>query len=69
MSKKTNKKVELSADELRGAGRDARRGVKVKLQNPGQLFKRLMGYVMKRYKWQFVLVVICILVSALATVQ
>ncbi len=69
MSKKANKKVELSADELRGAGRDARRGVKVKLHNPGQLFKRLMSYVMKRYKWQFVLVVICILVSALATVQ
>ena len=68
-AKEPAKKVELTDEELRGAGRDARRGVKIKLQNPGALFKRLMGYVMKRYKWQFSLVVVCIFVSTLATVQ
>ena len=74
MSKKDTKKkkpqiAEVSADELIGKGKNARRGVKIKLDNPGALFKRLMGYVLKRYKFRFAIVIICIVVSALASVQ
>ncbi|MCR5625910.1 MAG: ABC transporter ATP-binding protein/permease [Lachnospiraceae bacterium] len=51
------------------AGRGARRGVKVKVKNPGKLFKRLMGYVMKYYGVHMIIVVICIFVGVLANVQ
>ncbi|MCM1272490.1 MAG: ABC transporter ATP-binding protein/permease [Clostridium sp.] len=40
-----------------------------KVENPGKLFARIMGYVGKKYKAHCVLVVICIIVSALANVQ
>jgi len=35
----------------------------VKLENPGKTFKRLMGIVMKRYGFQFVLVAVCVIVN------
>ncbi len=58
-------------DEMKKSGGNGRapRGVKVKLDNPGPLFKRLMGYVFKRYGIQCVIVLICIIVSVLANVQ
>ncbi len=45
------------------------RGVKVKVDNGGELFRRIMGYVFQRYGIQCVIVVICIVVSVLANVQ
>ncbi len=35
----------------------------VKLENPGKTFRRLMGMVMKRYGFQFVLVAVCVIVN------
>lgn len=40
-----------------------------KIENPGKIFKRLMGYVAKNYGVHLVLVAILILVSVLANVQ
>ena len=40
-----------------------------KVENPGKLLKRLMGYVMSRYKFHILVVVVCIFVSVLANVQ
>ncbi|MDB1933172.1 ABC transporter ATP-binding protein [Clostridium tertium] len=39
-----------------------------KSKNPMKTLKRLLGYVFKEYKFQFLFVVICILISSLATV-
>lgn len=44
-------------------------GPKPKLENPGQLFKRVMGYVMKDYTPHIIIVVICIFIGVLASVQ
>ena len=43
--------------------------VRPKVENPGALFKRLMKLVLKNYLAPFVLVVVCILVAAWATLQ
>ena len=41
----------------------------VKVKDPGKIFKRLMGIVMKRYAVSVVIVVVCIIVGVLASVQ
>ena len=41
------------------------RGPKPKIKNPGKLFSRLMGYVLKRYGVLYAVVIICILLSVL----
>lgn len=45
------------------------RGPAPKIDNPGKIFGRLMGYVGKKYKFHMIVVLICIFVSALASVQ
>lgn len=45
------------------------RGPKPKIKNPGKLFARLMGFIFKKYLPACIIVVICIFVSVLATVQ
>jgi ATP-binding cassette subfamily B protein len=45
------------------------RGTKPKVENPGKLFLRLMGYVFQEYKIPYILVFILIIVSVLANVQ
>ena len=55
--------AEMSEEEIRklkGVGGRQMRGVKVKVDNAPQIFKRVMAYVMKRYGVQIVIVVICI---------
>ena len=42
---------------------------KPKIQNPGKLFRRLMGYTFKSYPAQWVIVFICIFISVLANVR
>ena len=58
----------IKADDMPKQGR-LPRGVKMRVENAPAIFKRLMGYVFKRYGVQMVLVVICIFVSVLANVQ
>ena len=50
-------------------GRRNMKGPKPKIKNPGKLFARLMGYVMKKYTIHLIVVVICIFVGVLANVQ
>ncbi len=45
------------------------RGPKPKIENPGKLFKRLMGYVLKNYAPHVIIVVVCIFVGVLANIQ
>ncbi len=45
------------------------RGPRPKLDNPGKLFKRVMGYTLKDYGICWVIVVICIFVSVYSSLQ
>lgn len=47
------------------------RGVKrgPKVENPGKIFKRLAGYVLKYYKFHVITVIICIFASVFCNVQ
>ena len=38
------------------------------VKDPGKLFKRVWNYMMAGYKWYFVIVVICIILSGVATI-
>jgi ATP-binding cassette subfamily B protein len=60
---------ELEKARKSGAGGRQMRGVKVKVDNAGEIFKRLMAYVARRYKFHLAVVVVCILTAALANVQ
>ncbi|MFV0400923.1 MAG: ABC transporter ATP-binding protein [Oscillospiraceae bacterium] len=40
----------------------------MKAKNPGKTLGRLMGYIISEYKWRFLLVLVCILISSLAGV-
>ena len=56
--------------EVNGPGPRGRRGMpRPKIENPGKLFTRLMGYVFKKYAIHMILVVICIFLSVIANVQ
>ncbi len=48
-------------------GRGMKGGKRV--ENPGKIFSRIMSYVGKKYKVHCILVVVCIIVSALSNVQ
>ena len=52
-----------------GPGQRPPRGVRPKVDNPGKLFKRIMQYVFKDYLIHCIVVLICIIVSVLSTVQ
>ena len=45
------------------------RGVKPQVKEPGKLFRRILGYVLRYYKIHLALVVVCIVVSVFANVQ
>ena len=45
------------------------RGPKPKIEHPGRLFRRLMGYVLKNYAPHCILVVICIIANVFASTQ
>ncbi len=42
---------------------------KVKLENPGRIFRRMAGFVLERYKFRIFVVIACIFASVLANVQ
>ena len=50
-------------------GRRGMGGPKPKIQNPGKIFGRIMGYVLKRYAVAYVIVILCIIYAAFANVQ
>ena len=50
-----------------GPGRNA--GPRPKVENPGKVFKRILAYVMRQYKFQVILVLCCILLGVFAQVQ
>ena len=43
-------------------------GAKPQVENPGKTFKRVLGYVLSRYKIQSIIVVICIFFTVIANV-
>ena len=55
-----------------GRGNRPPRGVMMRggeqVKDPGKLFKRVWNYMMAGYKWYFVIVVICIILSGVATI-
>ncbi len=53
----------------RGPGRGRVMGQRPKLEHPWKLFGRVLGYVMKRYKLHFIVVLCCIVVSVLANLR
>ncbi len=57
------------AGVVKGPGRRGPEGPRPKIENPGRLFKRIIGYVMKNYALQCVLALLCIVGSVLANVQ
>ncbi len=62
--------AETKVKEVKGPGVHGRHGMpRPKVENPGKLFSRLMGYVFKFYGIHMVLVVICIILSVVASVK
>ncbi len=45
------------------------RGSRPKVANPGKVMKRLLGYMLKNYKIQFFIVVVCIIITACTTLR
>ncbi len=74
-SKAGNGGAEISAEELEkikksGNGNQRNmRGVRVRVENGPAIFRRLIGYVGRRYALQLAIVVVLIFVSVLANVQ
>ncbi len=52
-----------------GPGRHQAGRPRQKVKNPGKLFKRVMGYVLRGYKVQVVVVIICIFIGVLSQVK
>ena len=52
-----------------GPGGRPPRGMKPQVKNPGKLFKRLMAYVFRKYKWHYMIVIVLICAGVLASVQ
>ena len=52
-----------------GGNRRGNMGPRPKLENPGKLIRRLLGYIMKKYGILYGIVILCILVSVLCNVQ
>lgn len=57
------------AKVVKGPMRGRQAGPKPKIENPGKIFKRVMSYVGKKYKLHCIAVLVCIIVSVLASVR
>lgn len=60
---------ERKSKENQGPGPRGMRGPRPKIENPGRLLKRVLGYTFKDYAIQWVVVVICIFTTVLCTLQ
>lgn len=58
-----------NAKPVQGPGNRGPRGPRPKVKNPGRLFMRLLRYILKNYAVQCVIVVVCIFITVLASVQ
>ena len=61
--------AEQKAKVVHGPGPRGMGGPRPKVENPGRLLKRIMAEVFRHYLPHCILVLICIVVSALANVQ
>jgi ATP-binding cassette subfamily B protein len=62
-------KKKSSAPMPRGGRRRGMGKPAVKLENPGKIIRRLLGYIGKKYGFHLVIVLACIFISVLANVQ
>lgn len=53
----------------KGSGQGMAMGPKSKLENPGKIMKRMLAYILKKYRVACVAVIICIFISSLASVM
>ena len=60
---------EKHAKPIGGPGGRSGHGPRPNVKNPGKLFMRLLSYIMKNYAVHCVIVVICIFITVLASVQ
>ncbi len=60
---------EKNAKPIGGPGGRGGHGPRPNVKNPGKLFMRLLSYIMKNYAVHCVIVVICIFITVLASVQ
>lgn len=58
-----------NAKPIQGPGGRGPRGPRPKVKNPGKLFARLMRYILKNYAIHCFIVVVCIFITVLASVQ
>ena len=61
--------AEKNTKPVHGPGGRGPKGPRPKVENPGRLFMRLLTYIMKNYAVHCILVVICIFITVLASVQ
>ena len=61
--------AEKNTKPVQGPGGRGPRDPRPKVENPGKLFMRLLAYIMKNYAVHCILVVICIFITVLASVQ
>ena len=61
--------AEKNTKPVHGPGGRGPKGPSPKVENPGRLFMRLLAYIMKNYTVHCILVVICIFITVLASVQ
>lgn len=61
--------AEKNTKPVQGPGGRGPKGPRPKVENPGKLFMRLLAYIMKNYAVHCILVVICIFITVLASVQ
>lgn len=59
----------MSRNARQMKGPMAMRGSRPKVENPGKIMKRLLGYMLKNYKIQFFIVVVCIIITACTTLR
>ena len=57
----------MAVKEVHGPGPRGARGPRPKVENPGKLLKRIMDEVFRNYLPHCILVLVCIVVSALDT--
>ena len=61
--------TEKNTKPVQGPDGRGPKGPRPKVENPGKLFMRLLAYIMKNYAVHCILVVICIFITVLASVQ
>ena len=57
------------AKEIKGRGGNRMGMPRPKVENPGKLFKRIMGYVFKYYPIHMIIIVLCIFTTVFSSVQ